>query len=128
MTTYNKATLKTFFETGDVPGGSNYADFIDSYVNIVDTALQTMAGPLSTTEVITPRVSAANANVTGVLSAATLSVDSITTPSITASAATITGIVSADRIVASAGNFVADVSAGGTIYASAMRSTNGVLA
>ena len=61
MTTYNKTTLKTFFEQGDIPTGTNYADLIDSNVNLVETAIQTMAGPLSTTELITPRVSASNA-------------------------------------------------------------------
>lgn len=65
MTTYNKATLKTFFQTNDVPDGNDYANFIDSYVNIVETATQTMAGPLSTTELITSRVSASNLTLTG---------------------------------------------------------------
>lgn len=58
MTTYNKTTLKTFFEQGDTPTGTNYADLIDSQVNLVETAIQSMAGPLSCTELITPRVSA----------------------------------------------------------------------
>lgn len=65
MTTYNKATLKTFFEQGDVPTGTNYSDFIDSYVNLVETGQQTMAGPLYTTELITPRVSSNNATFGG---------------------------------------------------------------
>jgi hypothetical protein len=34
MTTYNKATLKTFFAQGDIPSGTDYANFIDSYVNV----------------------------------------------------------------------------------------------
>lgn len=57
MTTYNKATLKTFFQTNDIPDGTDYANFIDSYVNIVETTLQTMAGPLSVTELNTALVS-----------------------------------------------------------------------
>jgi len=76
MTTYSKSTLKTFFETGDVPSGTDYANFIDSYVNIVDTAEQTMAGPLTTTQLNATLVSATNANVTSVLSAASLNVQS----------------------------------------------------
>lgn len=140
MTTYNKATLKTFFETGDVPSGTDYANLIDSYVNIVETTTQVMAGALNPTELITARVSAANGNITGILSAATLAVDSISTPSITASAASITGTVSAaglnvtgnisavnGLVTASAASFTADVSANGTIYASAMRSVNGFI-
>lgn len=69
MTTYNKQTLKTFFEQGDKPQGSDYANLIDSQVNIVETFVQSMGGALATTELITPRVSAANANFTGTVSA-----------------------------------------------------------
>lgn len=124
MTTFNKTTLKTFFENGDVPSGQNYADFIDSNVNLVETTEQAMAGALKTTELITPRASATNLNVTGILSAATLSVDVISTPFITASGASVTGGVSAGSL-----NVSGDVSAAtGTIYASAMRSTNGFIA
>ena len=60
MTNRNKASLQALFQTGDVPTGTDYADFIDSNVNLVETSVQTMAGPLSTTELITPRISAQN--------------------------------------------------------------------
>jgi hypothetical protein len=60
VTTYNKSTLKTFFEQGDIPTGTNYADLIDSCLNLVETGNQSMAGSLTTTELITSRVSAAN--------------------------------------------------------------------
>lgn len=70
MTTYNKTQLKTFFETGDVPTGTDYANLIDSCVNIVETASQTLAGPLNPTELVTARVSAGNANVTGTMTIA----------------------------------------------------------
>lgn len=113
MTTYNKATLKTFFQTSDIPDGNDYANFIDSYVNIVETADQSMAGALVTTELITPKVSAANINITGVVSAL----------SIIASSATITASISAGSL-----SVTGDVSAAtGTVYASAMRSTNGFI-
>lgn len=62
MTTFNKSSLKLLFEQGDIPTGQNYSDFIDSYVNIVETTVQSMAGPLNTTELITPRVSANTIN------------------------------------------------------------------
>jgi hypothetical protein len=65
MTTYNKATLKTFFQTNDVPDGNDYANLIDSQVNLVETAVQEMAGPLSCTELITARVSATNVALAG---------------------------------------------------------------
>lgn len=78
MTTYNKSTLAAFFQTGDVPDGTDYANLIDSQINIVESSAQSMAGPLVTTELITPRVSALNINITGILSAATLSTSNLT--------------------------------------------------
>lgn len=69
MTTFNKSTLKLLFEQGDVPTGQNYSDLIDSQVNLVETTAQSMAGPLITTELITPLVSATNLNITGTVSA-----------------------------------------------------------
>lgn len=103
MTTYNQATLKTFFETGDVPTGNDFANFIDSYVNIVDTQIQTMAGALSTTELTTARVSAGTVNVTqSLLLPGTVSAASIVAENISVSALNISnfakfnvGIVSA---------------------------------
>lgn len=59
MTEFSKQSLKTFFETGDVPFGQQYSDLIDSCVNLVDTTAQNVASPLVIAEVITPRVSAA---------------------------------------------------------------------
>jgi hypothetical protein len=102
MTTYNKTTLKTFFEQGDIPTGTNYADLIDSQINIVETGNQSMAGALTVPELITPRVSAAAANFSGDVSAA--------------------NVYASGLIVAG------DVSATGTVYTSALRSTNGVFA
>lgn len=64
-TTYNKSTLSTFFAQGDIPSGTDYQNLIYSQVNLVETAEQDMAGPLGTTKLITPRVSAAALNVTG---------------------------------------------------------------
>lgn len=97
MTNYNKQTLGTFFQTGDVPSGTDYQNLIDSQVNIVETSVQAMAGPLSATELITPRISAANVNVTGTL----------TTGTFTPSSLSITN----------------DVTAGGQVYCSATRSS-----
>lgn len=70
MTARTRASLQSSFENGDVPQGSDYADLIDSCVNLLDTSLQTLAGALYATEVITPKVSAANINITGNVSAA----------------------------------------------------------
>lgn len=113
MTQYNQATLKTFFQTNDVPSGSDYANLIDSYVNVVDTGIQTVAGTLNPAELVTPRVSATNGVFTG-----NLSVSGAFNP-----ANISTGIVSAASI-----NVNGDVSAStGTVYASAMRSSSGFL-
>lgn len=119
MTTYNKATLKTFFETNDVPTGTDYANFIDSYVNIVETAEQSMAGALKPTELITPRVSAANVIVTNSLSVAgVFSATNLTLDTVTASAGRF------NTVSATVVNTVT-VSAD-TVYASAFRTTGGL--
>jgi len=111
MTTYNKTTLKTFFETGDVPSGTDYANLIDSQINIVETGVQVMGGPLNTTELITTRVSATDVNVTGTFTfGGAFSAASVVANSVTTSAFVTT-----------------DVSASGTVYASAARITNGVI-
>lgn len=123
MTTYNKTTLKTFFENGDIPTGQNYSDLIDSQVNIVETGVQSMGGALAPIELITPRVSATNINVTGILSANTISLNVVTVSGLVATTANLT------NVSANALNVATDVSANnGTVYASAVRSTNGVLA
>lgn len=57
MTTYNRTSLKTFFQTGDVPTGNDYGNLIDSCLNIVDTGAQSIASPLAATELIAPIVS-----------------------------------------------------------------------
>lgn len=77
MTTYNKSTLKTFFQTSDIPDGSDYANFIDSYVNIVETSNQAMAGSLYTTELDTAIVSAGGINCTGTISANNIAVGGV---------------------------------------------------
>lgn len=129
MTQYNKATLKTFFETGDVPNGSDYANLIDSCLNLVETGEQDMAGPLGTSELIASRVSAGNINCTGSLStnsfsvSGTLNVGSLIA---TGDIQTVTG-----RTIASAASFasgvyqsVGIVSAAGTTQGTAALLTN----
>lgn len=139
MTQYNQATLKTFFQTNDVPTGNDYANFIDSCINAVDTAVQTIAGTLNPAELVTPRVSATNGIFTG-----GLRVDGITSANnitifgtfsanlvnagslITASAATIFGSVSANVFYSDSGYFgkVGIVSAAGTAQGTAAVLTN----
>lgn len=122
MTVSNKTTLKTFFETGDVPAGQQYADLIDSCVNMAETAVQAITGPLNPTELITPIVSAGagvftgNLRVDGTFSAATFSFNDIT-----ASSATITARVSANSLATTGGVFQRSgiVSAAGSTQATA---------
>lgn len=146
MTTYNKTTLKTFFEQGDVPSGADYANLIDSCLNIVETGVQTMGGALNPTELVTGRVSAGNGIFTGTMTIAGItSVNTLYANNIIAASANITfgnitatGTVSAvdlnlsGKVIASAAtlgivsaaslNVTGDVSAAtGTVYASAAR-------
>lgn len=128
MTTYNRTTLKTFFETGDVPTGTNYADLIDSCLNIVDTGAQSIAGPLNPTELVTPRVSANDVNVTGTLTVTTFTTDSIVVSGLsvtTASAATLYGTSIVAGIV-SATSIYTDAFSSPSITTSAATITNGV--
>lgn len=139
MTQLNKASLAALFQTGDVPSGQNYNDFIDSCVNQVETATQSMAGALNPTELITARVSATNVNVTGILSAATIAVDSITGSAATLRVGTLSAGVVYGDITGSAANFtragINTVSAttvitttvsADAVYASAGRFTSGI--
>lgn len=117
MTNYNKATLITFFQQGDVPSGTDYANFINSCVNMVETSEQDMAGALGVTELIASRVSAGNINCTGILSTSTFSLsgtlnaasvsangDITSLGRVTASAATLTnGVIQSVGIVSAAG-------------------------
>lgn len=128
MTTYNQTTLKTFFATGDIPTGQNFSDFIDSYINIVNTNPQSMAGSLSTTELNAPLVSAARGNfsgnmtIGGTLSAATLSIDTLAVSALAVNFINATGNILAQQgtIFASANRWsVGIVSAAGTAQASA---------
>lgn len=151
MTTYNRASLKTFFETGDVPNGGDYSNLIDSCLNLVDTSAQTIASPIIPAELISARVSAGNLTSTlgstlmGSTScdqvyANTISVSGVVVNSLQAASLTLAGNVSAaggvyaatgsytGKVSAASLNVTGDVSAAtGTVYASAVRSTNGVI-
>lgn len=114
MTTYNKATLKTFFETNNVPEGSDYANLIDSQINLVETAQQSMAGSLQTTELDTARVSAGNGNFTGTLSVAgQMSANNINVNTISGPALNITAVTSTSdvyiggELIRSVSNYIA---------------------
>lgn len=67
--TANKNTLTGLFQQGDVPSGADFANLIDSQVNVAETSVQSMLGALNPTELITPRVSAATIVATGTITA-----------------------------------------------------------
>lgn len=135
MTQYNKLTLTTFFATGDNPDGTDYANFIDSCVNQIETADQPIAGPISPTKLNTARISAGNVNVTGSLmvsgafnfnggfSAATITANTLTVGgNLSSGSLTVTAAISAASL-----NVTGDVSAAtGTVYASAIHTGAGI--
>lgn len=89
--TANKASLQALFQTGDIPTGTDYSNFIDSCVNVAETSAQTVQSPLIITEVITPRVSATNVNVTGILSANVANIETLRLSAV--SAASVNAVV-----------------------------------
>ena len=52
MAKQNRTTLKGYFETGDTPTQAQYADLIDSNLNLQDTSEQIMQGALRTNDVM----------------------------------------------------------------------------
>lgn len=130
-----KNTLVGFFTTGSVPSGGQFADMINSSVNLFETVDQSMLGALATTQLITPQVSATNVNVTGTLTAAnsTFSVANLSATTVSANAGffnthlSVSGHVAVNGPVsANSLNVTGDVSAAtGTVYASAFRAGGG---
>jgi hypothetical protein len=47
MTAKSRSALKSAFETGDIPDGTDYADLIDSFLNLSDTTAQTVTSDIS---------------------------------------------------------------------------------
>ena len=43
----NRITLKNYFQTGKVPAQGNYADLIDSFINLEDSDTQIIQGGIS---------------------------------------------------------------------------------
>lgn len=134
MTQYNKTTLATFFQDGDVPDGNDYNNLIQSYVNQVETGLQNMAGPLFTTELNASRVSAGPAaftgtmTVAGITSAADIYADTIHCSALSFNGSlSVTGTFSAATINANVLNVTTDILANGRVTASAATFTSGVI-
>jgi hypothetical protein len=99
MTARARATLKTSFENGDTPQGSNYEDLIDSAVNLTDSSAQTITSKLTigngveTTNVTAQRIYASAATFTGTVSANVLNA-----PTHQGASLTITGACSVSSV------------------------------
>tara|TARA_R100001015_G_C4619300_1_gene175987 strand:+ start:401 stop:1501 length:1101 start_codon:yes stop_codon:yes gene_type:complete len=85
MAKENKNKLKGYFETGDVPTQQNYADLIDSKLNLVDLSEnpQTVSSGISASYFMSETLISAKGNISGskLLIAATASIDSHITAS-----------------------------------------------
>lgn len=62
MTAKSRANLRAAFETGDVPDGDDFADLIDSFVNITDTSSQSVASHQTFPSLAAGTVSATTVN------------------------------------------------------------------
>jgi len=62
MTAKSRANLKAVFQTGDKPDGDDFADLIDSCVNVTDTSAQTLAGNVTVDSLTATIVSAGTVN------------------------------------------------------------------
>lgn len=132
MAKQNKTTLKNYFQTGDVPSQAQYADLIDSQLNLVETGTQTVEGNttfegnLSSSNIISSNHITASGNISasGNVIANTVNTgqgnnelyamnqDVQTTDSVTFASITSSG----------------DISASGTIFADNFQSTGGDVA
>ena len=56
----NKTNLKTYFETGNIPKQSQYADLIDSNLNLQETETQILVGTLSSSNLLANKFQAYN--------------------------------------------------------------------
>ena len=65
MGTATRATLKGYFDTGDVITSASMTDLIDSAANLFDTTAQSFNSEISTPNLISNLVSAGNATITG---------------------------------------------------------------
>lgn len=115
MTIQSRAALKSVFENGDQPQGSDFADLIDSFVSLADTTAQALSSPITGSTVGVTKVSAATVSAQ-VVNGSAANFGSVSAQSITASAGVFTtkvesALVSAQRVVASAATFTAAISA-----------------
>ena len=98
-----KSTLKTFFQTGDIPSEGNYVDLIDSQYNLEETGVQISKGTFSGSavlETLTVKDSFANLGIASF----TLPITASNTAHISASGNTILTNVSASNYTIKSGS------------------------
>lgn len=89
MTARTPAYLKSVFEQGDIPQGTDYEDVFDSYLNVETSAQQTVAGRVSfTNQVYSSEINSALVSATSVI-ASFASAQTINTGFLTAGVATV---------------------------------------
>lgn len=113
MAAQDRATLKSAFEQGDRPQGSDFSDLIDSFVSLVDTTAQSVLSDLSVP----------NLTVGGTLIVASLTVQEMIASALTVlSPVSFVGAVSAPQMLCS------QLFCSGTAVASVLDVTNTVQA
>ena len=97
MAQKDRSTLKSFFETGDVPTEGNYIDLIDSSLSLAEGN----TGNINLTGEIT---ASGNISSSGTLTAESLSITNVVTTHVTASSISSSGDLIASRILINEGN------------------------
>ena len=112
MAKQNRTTLKGYFETGDTPSQAQYADLIDSNMNLIDTGTQIVPGTISSSNIVvnTNITASGNVSASGVLTAEGLI---ISDDAVITDALTVGGIFQSNGI-----NLIGNITASGTISGS----------
>ena len=97
MAQKDRSTLKSFFETGDIPTEGNYTDLIDSSLSLAEGN----TGNINLTGEIT---ASGNISSSGTLTAESLSITNVVTTHVTASSISSSGDLIASRILVNEGN------------------------
>lgn len=63
MVKQNRITLKGYFETGDIPSQAQYADLIDSKLNLAETGVQVIDGTISSSFLVVANQITASGNI-----------------------------------------------------------------
>ena len=63
MAKQNRITLKGYFETGDIPSQAQYADLIDSKLNLAETGVQVIDGTISSSFLVVANQITASGNI-----------------------------------------------------------------